>query len=191
MTHDDARLAARQWLNGVQRGDADAYEALFREFYPRLHRYLHGQVCCWETAGDLAQDIFVRLWQRRRALEVHGSVSAYLYRAAYLEAINHRRNGAVRRREAESRGPDEPIPGLGQSAPSAESTVYAGELRTLIECAVARLPARRQEVLQLRWEHQLSYAEIADVLGISPKTVENHINLAFKSLRDAVQPVLG
>jgi RNA polymerase sigma-70 factor (ECF subfamily) len=60
------------------------------------------------------------------------------------------------------------------------------ELQTAVEAAIARLPERCRLVFVLRWQHHLSYAEIAAALDIAPKTVETQLNRALKALREAL-----
>ena len=62
------------------------------------------------------------------------------------------------------------------------------ELHDLIEKAILKLPEKSRQVYQLAWEENLSYNEIAEQLGLSPKTVENHVGIALRKLRESLRP---
>ena len=62
------------------------------------------------------------------------------------------------------------------------------ELYNLIESAIQKLPEKSRKVYQMAWEENLSYAEIAEKLGLSSKTVENHIGIALHKLRESLKP---
>ena len=174
-------------VSRIRHGNHDAFEELFRTYYEPLFAFVQTQVQPREIAEDLVQSIFVRLWEHRMTLAVRGSIRAYLYGAAKLEVIDHYRRTGVRLREVGNRTREDPIPGMGQPPPSTEDLAHATELREAIRSAAERLPERCRLIVIMRWEHQLSYAEIAHALGISQKTVENQMNIALKSFRKALQ----
>jgi len=171
----------------IRNGDHDAFEELFRTHFKPLYTFVQRQVQSRETAEDLVQNVFLRLWEHRRTLALRGSIRAYLYGAARLEVIDHYRRTGVRLREVGSRTPEDAIPGMGQPTPPADNLIHTTELQEAIRAAAERLPERCRLIVTMRWEHQLSYNEIAHALGISPKTVENQMNIAFKSFRTALQ----
>ena len=179
------RLA--ELVTRIGNGDHDAFEELFRTHYNPLYTFVQRQVQSREIAEDLVQDVFLRLWEHRRTLALRGSIRAYLYGAARLEVIDHYRRTGVRLREVGSRTHEDAIPGMGQPPPPADNLIHTTELQDAIRAAAERLPERCRLIVTMRWEHQLSYNEIAHALGISPKTVENQMNIAFKSFRTALQ----
>lgn len=177
----------QEWVSGIRSGDHAAFEALFREYYNPLHAFIQDQVQPQEIAEDLVQNVFLRLWQKRKTLDVRGTIRGYLYGAARLEVIDHYRRKGVRMREEGSRTQADPMPGMGDPHPSAEELVHTAELRQAIRHAADDLPERCRVIVTMRWEHQLSHAEIAQALGISRKTVENQMTIAFKVFRSALQ----
>src|SRR5206468_9508222 len=78
---------------------------------------------------------------------------------------------------------DEQAPGMGGGPPDADAGVEARELADAIDAAVDRLPDRTREAFVLHRKHGLSYAEVGEAMGISPRTVETLIRRAFRSLR--------
>ncbi len=175
----DAELAAR-----VRSGDMGAFETLFHAHYDRLCAFVLGYVDSRETAEDLVQELFARLWERRAEWEVRGSVRGYLYAAARNRALSHLRHARVVARWTESTVRD--IGLKGPSASSADDEVRSKELAAAIARAVGRLPPRRRQAYTLRWQHDLSLAEIAAVMGVTVKCVELHLAGASKAVREVV-----
>jgi len=130
-----------------------------------------------EAAEDAAQEAFCRLWERRRAWGAEGSVSGLLFRLARNNAIS-----AHRHLEAEARAVSlarQEMP-LHADAPSSPND----ELRSSLERAIAALPPRRREVFLFRVVHDLSYKEIASIMGTSTQTVANQLSQALAFLRE-------
>jgi len=103
-------------------------------------------------------------------------------------ALDHRRHEAIEGRMRERTHREGPVPGMGQAPPGSEQLCEVNELEAAVRAAVERLPERCRMVFTLRWQHQLSYAEIAETLGIATKTVETQMNRALKALREPLRP---
>ncbi len=162
-----------------------ALEEAFRAYYARLCFFVRQQVGSMETAEELVQDVFLRVWQRRTRLDPEGSLRALLYRAAHNAALNHLKHRAIERRWASAvQAAPEPL------ALEAEAGVRERELSGAIKEAVAALPERCRQIFLMSRQQGLSYAEIADVLGLSVKTVETQMGRALKALRAALSGFL-
>ena len=163
-------------MEQICRGEKDAFDAMFLAYAPGLCGYLTRYVGCREMAEDLVQDVFFTIWSRRTEIRITGSVSSYLLRAAKNRALDAIRHDKVANRFAAGviAGADDPD--------SAES-----ELLALLEVqeAISRLPARRRLIFTMSRQQGMTYAEIAESLGLSIKTVEAQIGLALRSLRAA------
>jgi RNA polymerase sigma-70 factor (ECF subfamily) len=161
----------------LRQGDAAAFDAIFREWYGTLVGVAQRLLRDRAVAEEVVQDVMLELWRRRAQLTVDDSPRAYLIRATRNRALNHLRHLRVEQRGAPyAAGPTEAAP-LGASA------VVEDELGTALAAAVAELPARCREVFELSRVQGLSYAEIAGVLAISTKTVENQMGKALRVLR--------
>jgi RNA polymerase sigma-70 factor (family 1) len=174
----------------VRAGDARAFEALFQRYYRRLHAYIDGYVGSADAAEDLAVDVFARIWERRAEWVVHGSVRAYLYGAARNEALAHLRRGRMVERAHAEAARESRSPGVAGPGSPADAQIEASELAIAVDAAIARLPERGREALVLHRKHGLSYAEVAETMGISPRTVEVHIRRAFVALRTELAPFI-
>ena len=185
LVHDPAARDARElaWFDGLRAGDARSFEALFRAYAEPLCSFAYSYVESESLAQEIVQDLFARLWERRETLERPRSVQAYLYGATRNRALNELRSRRVEtaflrralRLEGARASNARPVP--------PEDDLNASTLAVAVERAVADLPPRCREVFTLTRDQYLTYAEAAEALGISPKTVEIHVGRALALLR--------
>jgi len=167
-----------EWVEAIRAGDVAAFEALFHAYHASLCGFAYRYLGARDLAEEIVQEVFLFVWERRASWAVRTSVRSYLFTAVRNAALSYlRHERVVRRREADVRGllPD----------PPAGADVQALEAETVaaVRAAVGRLPARCRLVFTLHREQGLTYNEVAEVLGISPRTVEVQIGRALKSLR--------
>jgi RNA polymerase sigma-70 factor (ECF subfamily) len=164
--------------------DRRAFEAIFREYYASLCRFAARYVGEPATAEEIVQDLFADLWQRRGAWEPRGgSVRAYLLAAVRNRALNLRKRQSVERDWERAEAADD-VRELHPRPPRADQLLEAAELERQLHAAMESLPERCRLVMHLRWREHLSYAEIAQVMGISVKGVENQLARGLKALRE-------
>ena len=166
------------------------YKALFRKYYPSLVFYatrLIGE----EEAEDVVQDVFVELWKRKDTMKVGEQIQAFLYRAVYTRALNvlkHRDIVSgyeavmleIHKKRVEFYQPD---------SNDVVKRIEDAELRRKLSDAINELPDKCKEVFKLSYLHEMKNKEIADVLGISLRTVEAHMYKALKYLRSRLDPL--
>jgi RNA polymerase sigma-70 factor (ECF subfamily) len=167
----------------IRDGDPAALETLFHEHYAALcrfaNRYLHDRA----AAEDLVQDVFASIWAGRLRLDVRGSLRSYLFAAVRNRALNLRKHQLVERDwERDEALPD--VRALHRAPPRPDDLLDDVERRNRLRAALDALPERCRLVMQLRWEEQLTHAEIAEVLGITVKGVERQLARGLRTLRD-------
>lgn len=175
----DRERRDRRWVERIQAGDHDAFGKLFHAYAESLCAFAVQHVG-EEAAEDIVQTVFCDLWNRREAWDPKGTVRAYLFRAVRNTSLDHLKHRRVRRdwkNEEKERGRDDALVG-----PADE--LQHQELNRAMQHAVANLPERRRLVYVMAHRHGMSYKEIAAALDIAPKTVENQIGRALKTLRD-------
>lgn len=170
-------------FSALKSGDPAAFATLFRRYYDALCAFAEGLVASSDDAEEVVEEVFVRLWERRDRLNVRVSVKAYLYSATRNQALNQLRRVATEKRWVDRVVRVGETPGLGEAPPGVVEALYAADLARAVEAAIPKLSERCRQVFLLHRRHGLTYAEIADSLGISPKTVENHLGRALKELR--------
>ncbi|HZS59751.1 MAG TPA: RNA polymerase sigma-70 factor [Gemmatimonadaceae bacterium] len=166
----------------VRAGDRAAFDTLVVTYYDDLRAYVTAFVRSEAEAEELVQEVFLKVWNIRSDWDVHSSLRRYLIAAARHLALDHcRRQRMMHRWATRLRGSEE-RPAMG-TLPSAHQHVAEAELRTVLRRVIDRLPAKCRQVAILRFERQMSRAEIADALGVSLKTVERHIARALRGIR--------
>jgi RNA polymerase sigma-70 factor (sigma-E family) len=163
----------------VSSGELDL-SSLFRQHHGELVRLALLLTGDRPTAEDAVQDVFVALHSRRDRLRPTGDPLAYIRASVLNRCRSVLRRSAIARRIASSR------PQFEELQRSAESEVVWSEERREVLAALARLPRRRREVLVLRYYLDLSQAEIAEVLQISPGTVKSNAARGLAALARAL-----
>lgn len=160
----------------------NAVEELFRTHYRGLCACVRDYVHSLDAAEEIVQELFLRVWDHALAGNTQILTRAYLYAAARNQAVSVLRHERVVQ--------DYEVSAIGQSErsglPTAEEELENEELTIAVRRAVARLPAKCRQVFSLSRERGLTYSEIAEVLGVSVKTVELHMTRALKALRAAL-----
>jgi RNA polymerase sigma-70 factor (ECF subfamily) len=169
---DEAELLAR-----LRNGDEDAYATLFREHYPGLVITATHLLNERALGEEIVQDVMLELWRRRETLVLTGPVRAYLQQATRNRALNRIRQAKTAKRgEVFVRGPT--------PSPMADAHAASAELQAAAARAIASLSEPQREVFAMNRTQGLTYMEIADVLGISVKSVEARMGRALKQLRE-------
>ncbi len=165
-----------QWSRRLQSSDQRAFSELFEAMHTVLLRYAWRFTGEQEGARDIVQDAFLKLWQIRQEIDPKRSLKALLYTMVRNLALNHRRaaqhtNGLF------------PEDDLHDLAPPADQTVEAVLLQQRLRRFIQEMPERRREAFMLSRFEGLSHEEIAQVLYLTPRSVNTHIVLALKDLR--------
>lgn len=162
--------------------DDAAFEDLFRTQYAALCGFAFRYVRSGEAAEDLVQDVFARLWASRATIQVQTSLRAYLFAAVRNRALNARKRHAIET-DWERDEADDDVRVLHPRPPQPDELLDRSQLEAQLAAAVASLPERCALVMRLRWREQMSYAEIAETMGISIKGVEKQLERGLKALR--------
>lgn len=159
-------------------GDEDAFCELYASYKNRLIYFAMRFLKSREYAEDVFQDAFTVIWQGRRFINPDTSFSSYLYTIVRNRVLNQLRDLDNQDKLKEQI--------LAQAVDYTEDTkhrIMADDLRHLIACAMQQLTVRQREVFRMSREEQMSHQEIADALGISINTVQEHISTSLRVLR--------
>ncbi len=172
--HIDRNVTAQ-----LRKGSRDAFSLLFKHHHQKLYFFSLGYLKSEKDAEEIVQETFLKLWERRHELDPERSVQAYLFKIAF----NFIRKRMVRMiRENEFR--DELA---GELTNFDDNTANALDYHFLLEHIsrlISHLPPRQKQVLELRKLQGYSLPEIAEMLGLSQKTVEAHLTASLKFLKD-------
>ena len=177
-----AILDSKELFDRLRNGDEKAFDALFRDWYPSLVRASESIVQSRAVAEEIVQDVLLELWRRRESLVSSSSPQAYLFQSARNRSLNHvRHERVVKEGEPYAKRPE-------SMEPMAHAQMVESEMQLAVTRAVAALPDRCREIFELSRTHGLKYNEIAEVLGISVKTVEAQMGKALRILREVLAP---
>jgi RNA polymerase sigma-70 factor (ECF subfamily) len=164
-----------QAITKLAQGDHEAFRSLFMKYFPKLKFFIAGLVKSEAVAEELAQELFVRLWEKREILTMVQSFNAYLYRTAKNAAINYLNHKYVEQNHVRQHNEYQVQP--------SDELFQAKEMELLIWLTVEKMPEQRKKIFKMSRTAYLKNEEIAQKLNISKKTVENHLTLALKELR--------
>jgi RNA polymerase sigma-70 factor (ECF subfamily) len=150
-----------QLLRSAQAGDRQAFAVLVERYWERLYRWLFHLSHDQHTAEDLAQEAFLKAFAHLHRFQPGTNFRAWLFRIAHNSFANHLR--AARRREPLS----ETLPA---NDPGPEASLLSKEALQKLTHAVSQLPTEYRAALLLRVEEDLSFRQIADVLGLTEET---------------------
>jgi RNA polymerase sigma-70 factor (family 1) len=185
--------SGEQMLVGrVRAGDEAAFEVVFRDHASAMLDFAYRCTRSADEAEDIVQAVFAKLWIGRERWEVRGPLGAYLMLATRNEVRDRVRHARVVEQH-QATGRHEIAQGGPLHAVGADAELEAAETAAAIHATLTALAPQRRAVCILRWAHGLSYAEIAAKLDLAPKTVERHLTLGYKELREHIPhlPPLG
>ncbi len=172
-------------LARIRAGDTAAFEGVFRASHSALVAFATRYTGSRDRAEEMVQDLFLDLWRARTSWEVRGTLRSYLFGALRNRALNLRRRDAIERGWTDDTSHDA-VHHLHVTPVRVDERMIADEQHALVEAAFSQLPERCRLAMHLRWREGMQYAEIAEVLGITAKSVENHLARGLKALRARV-----
>jgi RNA polymerase sigma-70 factor (ECF subfamily) len=166
-------------------GDIDAFEEIYNRYWLKLYSAAYKRVKERETAQEIVQDFFTSFWINREQVKIQTSLQGYLFTSIKYLVLNYKRAEAVRNSYAE-------ILQMVNSSfdNSTEENYYYKELLERVEVEVNHLPPKCRNVFELSRKQYKTNKEIAQLMGISEKTVENHLTKALRYLRVNLNSVL-
>lgn len=164
----------RQLIEQIRQGDQKAFRLLFEKYYSGLLGYGSHLLGDRESARELIQDLYLTLWENRQSIRIE-SVKSYLYTSLYHKALNLIRHRRVAERMSKEIGADQ--------VQTTDASYPAPFLQQALIRAIESLPPRARDCFTLTQLDELSIRETAGRLGLSEKTVENHLARSRKILR--------
>jgi RNA polymerase sigma-70 factor (ECF subfamily) len=176
----------------VQNGDAESFELLLNRYRLPLVSYFVRMVRDRALAEDLAQEVFLRVYQARQRYQPEARFTTWLYRIATNLALN-----ALRDRKADDapalEEDDEGVPRVARivdSRPTAEEQLMLSDRERLIREAIESLPEKQRVAVILHKYQEVDYRQIAKVLELSESAVKSLLFRAYENLRTRLQPLL-
>lgn len=173
-TNDNSILLKR-----IAEGDEQAFGQLFYCYSSIMHAFALKFTKSTDTAEEIVQEIFLKIWLNRDKLEYVENIKAYLYKYVSNACLSH-----IRKTLKESKN----IDGYGlqqdQSSNNTLDTIALNDVSRLIKIAVEKLPSQRKKIYYLSRVQGKTIPEIAELLNLSTNTVKNTLVSALKNIRE-------
>jgi len=160
----------------IQQSNHSAFREMYLQWHERAYYYFLKKAKSEEVAKELVQLTFIKLWQYRASLSIEYSFEVQLFtiaRSVWIDEL---------RKRAKERTLHQPLDESSQDAAAPNNTT-AFETDNVLQAVLDHLPPVRRKVFELNRLQGYSYKEIAQHLGISVKTVDNHLSQAIKQLK--------
>jgi len=162
----------------LKNDQADAFDLLFHKYSDKLFRFAFSLLKNEEDANEIVQETFFRIWEKRNNIDSSKSFKSFLFSVSYHLIIDQLRE---RLKDQEFRNSLQKH--FSEQTNFQQNQIDYITLETEINTAVDELPEKRKQIYRLSRDKGFTHKEIAGQLGITPKTVENQINLALKHIK--------
>ena len=174
---DEHKLVLR-----LTEGDEAAFCELYAMYKSRLIFFAMRFLKSRECAEDVFQEVFIHVWQSRRFIDPNASFSSYLYTIVRNRVLNQ-----LRDLENHDKLKSQILSQAVDCNNDVKDYILANDLQDLLSVALQQLTARQREIFRMSREEQMSHREIAEALGISVYTVQEHITSSLRILRAYLQ----
>lgn len=167
----------------LRRGDPEAFDALLARYQNRLYRYLVRLTANSAVAEDLFQETWLKVITRIHRYDEARPFEPWLFAVARNLALDHLRKASPQSLDEPSESGDTEVARLGADEPGSLERLLEQERRALLERRLEELPALYREALSLRFEEEMPFEEIAEVLSAPVSTVKSRVQRALATLR--------
>ena len=171
----------RKLFGKMQKGDVKSLEVLFDRYYNALANFAFLFLRDEEASKGVISELFINLWEKRETIFIQDNLKSYLYKSVRNAVVS------LKRKEKWTKVSFEEIEISRIEAITPETLLLNKEFDEKIERLLLDLPQRAGLVFRLKRIDGLKYREIADILDISEKTVENHIGNAVKRIKTILE----
>jgi RNA polymerase sigma-70 factor (ECF subfamily) len=188
----DLLLPSEDLMARIAEGDEDAFEILVNRYQTSVLNLIYRFIGDRTQAKDLAQEVFIRVWQAAGSYQPKAKFTTWLYQITANLCFNELKSSrrkkwfSFHQSDEHSRNTIEET--LSDSAPSAEDLLLEKERSRQISEAIQSLPANQRMALVLRRYDNLSYQEIAKILNCSVSAVESLLIRAKRNLQKKLAP---
>jgi RNA polymerase sigma-70 factor (ECF subfamily) len=165
-------------IGRIRQGDVQQFESLFRSSYVSLVRYAKTLLKDQDTAEEIVQDLFFRIWKDREKIKIESSLNGYLFRSVHNRCLHFIEHNRIVEKHAEEMSFRQP-----ESPESPSDILNYKELQARIANILEKLPERCGQIFCMNRFEGLKYNEIAEKLSVSVKTVEANMGRALKEFR--------
>ena len=171
-------------MTAVNGGNKEAFAQIYKMYFSGLCDFTFYMTQDADIAKELVQDTFLAIWEQRQNWSPLGSIRSYLYKAVKNRSLDFLKHQKVVRKYEKNN------PHTEEGDRQQDDQLAQQELASAIDKEIDRLPEKCRMIFIMSRQQGLTYSEIAEVQGISIKTVETQIGRALKKLREALRDFL-
>lgn len=163
----------------------ERFDGIYIAYFSRLCRFARTYVLSEETAENIVQNVFMFLWEKHHILQIHASLSAYLYTLVKNKCIDY-----LRHQKADLEYRAEQALKLAALEKLDTGLIPGEDIEETVMAAINKLPSKCREIFVLNRVEGKKYREISEILGISVNTVENQMGIALRKLRKELEHLI-
>ncbi|MDD4592925.1 MAG: RNA polymerase sigma-70 factor [Parabacteroides sp.] len=178
-------------IDKIGEGDKEVFQSFFEAFYPKL-KALACRFVDEQAADDLVQDVFTSYWEQKKSIHAD-NIQSFLFKCLQNKCLNFLKHQMVEEEyESRVRIAEARIAYLAETTDNNHvlEQVMNRDLREIIEKSVEKLPPKCAQAFRLCYFHDVDRKEVAELMGISPRTVDGHIQQALNFLREDLKDLL-
>lgn len=174
-----------------KRGDSRAFKVLYEKYFDLVYYYILSRVNDRLEAEDLAEELFLQLWEQKAKIQIKKSFKSYVLKSAHNRVINYFNSfKTINQKKEESIDINPTIISDLECNSIEHNYLLAQELSEHITEAVNNLPTKCRKIFKLSRQFNYKYSQIAEKLGVSVNTVEKQISIALSKLRNELKEFL-
>jgi RNA polymerase sigma-70 factor (ECF subfamily) len=179
----DDRLHIRELVERIAvHNDQQAYKQFFCMFQSRLRQFAYSVIKSHEIAEEITSDVFIKIWNKRASLLKIDNIVLYLYVSVKNQSLNY-----LNQKSKENVFfSDEMLVEMKSIYFDPEQLMITAEMMRRVQMAILHLPPKCRQIFKLVKEDGLRYKEVAELLGISLKTVEAQMSIALRRVAQSI-----
>lgn len=180
---EELREQLKEITLAIKAGSKDIFRSLYRAEYSNLVHFVSSYTRNTQDAEDIIQETMLSVWESRESLNPDKNFRSYLYTVARNKSLNYLRDNAKRFKDSSLSESEYLINSLALSSFSVEEEINALELQEFIDRIYLSLPDKVTNIFKMSRQEGLTYNEIAQRMGVTPKVVEYQVSIALKAFR--------
>ena len=176
---DNKNSERLEYARAIRNSDETAFAEYYTGFVDSLVNFLVKIVGNTGEAGEIAQEVFIKLWENREMIDPEKALDGFVYTIARNMAFN-----VIKKRQVHSRYQDEQFFAPKDPELAADEELVSRETELFIRAVIYRMPPQRRTAFEMSRNEGLTYEEIAGRMNLSIDTIKTHIKLALKDIRE-------
>ncbi|MEG3655866.1 RNA polymerase sigma-70 factor [Arenibacter palladensis] len=172
-----------QLIASLKKGNKVAFKTIFELYEKRLYYFIHSITKSDYASEEILQEVFIKIWLKKESLDVRHSFDAFLFTIAKNSTYNYLRS--IASQESLKKEYYKNINSLNEET---ENSILLAEYEDLVNDILENIPTQKRSIFILSKQQGKSNEEIADLLGITQKTVKNHLWKTLQIIRTELKP---